>query len=258
MLDSWNPTQYHRFADQRQRPAADLLARIPLSAPRIVYDLGCGSGKSTVLLAERWPEAAITGVDSSAEMLAAARRALQAIELVEADLADWSPPAPADVLYSNATLQWLDDHAALFPRLFAGLRKGGWLAVQMPRNHAEPSHQAMLEAAEAGPWRERLWPHLRPSPVGAPESYHRILAPLASLVDIWETTYLHVLEGPNPVVEWTKGTALKPLLDALEGSWREGFEAAYRERIAAAYPPETDGRTLFPFRRLFILAERGS
>jgi trans-aconitate 2-methyltransferase len=255
-LDSWNPAQYHRFADARQRPAADLLARIPLAAPKAICDLACGSGKSTALLAERWPGATITGVDSSPAMLAAARLALPAIAFVEADIATWSPPQPLDLLFSNATLQWLDDHRTLFPRLLADLSPGGWLAVQMPRNHDQPSHQAMLAAAEAGPWRDSLRPLLRPSPVGAPESYHALLAPLAAQIDIWETTYLHVLTGRDPVVEWTKGTALKPLLDTLEEPWRKAFEADYRARVAKAYPPEADGRTLFPFKRLFILAER--
>jgi trans-aconitate 2-methyltransferase len=258
ILDSWNPAQYHRFADARQRPAADLLVRVPLAAPKAIYDLGCGSGKSTVLLRERWPGASITGIDSSPAMLAAARRELPALGFVEGDIATWSPPQPADLIFSNAALHWLDSHRTLFARLFVNVAAGGWLAIQMPRNHDQPSHQAMVAAAEAGPWRDRLRPHLRPSPVGTPESYHTPLAPLAVEIDIWETTYLHVLTGRDPVLEWTKGTALKPLLDALESPWREAFEADYRARVAKAYPPEVDGRTLFPFKRLFILAKRAS
>ena len=255
ILDSWNPQQYHLYADERLRPAEDLLARIPLEAPTAVYDLGCGSGKATALLARRWPQARIAGIDSSPAMLATARAALPGVELVQADLGAWSAPGPADLLYSNAALHWLDDHPRLFARLMAGLRPGGVLAVQMPRNHDQPSHQAMLAAAADGPWRARLQPLLRPSPVAAPDSYHALLRPLARRLDIWETVYLHELFGENPVADWTKGTALKPLLDALAGEEHRKFEEAYRARVAAAYPPADSGSTLFPFRRLFIVAE---
>jgi len=255
-LDSWNPQQYHRYGDERQRPAVDLLAAIPLEAPAVVYDLGCGSGLSTAVLAQRWPGAAITGVDSSPAMLATARKALPELTFVEADIAGWSAPDPADLLFSNATLQWLGDHSGLLPRLMTQVRPGGMLAVQMPRNHGEPSHLAMLAAAEAGPWREKLWPLLRPSPVAPPETYHALLRPLAARLDIWETIYLHELSGENPVAEWTKGTSLKPLLDALEGGeQRRDFEADYRARVAEAYPVTASGHTLFPFRRLFLIAE---
>jgi len=236
----------------------DLLGRIPLEAPQRIYDLGCGSGKATALLHARWPGARVTGVDSSSAMLEAARREFPLLEFRQADLARWSPAEPADLLYSNAALHWLDDHPALFPRLMAALRPGGVLAVQMPRNHDQPSHLAMLAAAEAGPWLSVLRPLLRPSPVAAPAAYHALLRPLAQRVDVWETVYLHELRGGNPVAEWTKGTALKPLLDALDGPQRAGFEAAYRSRVASAYPPTASGETLFPFRRLFLVAERAA
>jgi trans-aconitate 2-methyltransferase len=256
-LDSWNPAQYAKFAGVRLRPALDLLARIDLEAPATVYDLGCGPGRITQLLAERWPRAEVVGLDASPAMLAVARRDFPALRFVEADLVAWTPAPPAHLLFSNAALHWLDDHARLLPRLLRQVRPGGQFAVQMPRNHDQPSHQAILAAAAAGPWRDRLAPLLRPSPVAPAERYYALLAPLARRLDIWETTYLQVLEGDNPVVEFTKGSALKPLLDALDSDMRFGFEAAYRGLIAAAYPAEADGRTLFPFRRLFILAERG-
>ena len=256
-MDSWNPGQYHRYADERLRPAGDLLSRVPLDDPRLVYDLGCGSGRATALLAWRWPGARITGIDSSAAMLAVARRDLPGVELVEGDVARWTPAEPANLLFSNAALHWLDDHARLFARLMTLLAPGGGLAVQMPRNHDQPSHQAMLATAGSGPWRERLARLLRPSPVSLPATYHALLRPLARRLDIWETTYLHELEGENPVAEWTKGTALKPLLDALAEPERSQFETEYRKRVAAAYPPADSGRTLLPFRRLFIVAERG-
>ncbi|HEY7140124.1 MAG TPA: trans-aconitate 2-methyltransferase [Methylomirabilota bacterium] len=256
LTPAWDPAKYLEFAGPRLRPALDLLARVPLPAPAAVHDLGCGAGNVTRLLAERWPAAHVTGIDGSAAMLETARAAAPGVTWVEADLATWRPPRPADLLFSNAALHWLDDHRALFPRLVADLAAGGVLAVQMPRNHGAPSHTEMVAAAEAGPWRERLRPALRARPVAEPAVYHDILAPHVSRLDIWETEYLHVLEGPNPVVEWTRGSALKPLLDRLQEPERSGFLADYSTRIARAYPARPDGRTLFPFRRLFIVAVR--
>jgi trans-aconitate 2-methyltransferase len=244
------------FAGPRLRPALDLLARVPLAQPGAVYDLGCGAGNVTRLLAERWPAAAVTGVDGSTAMLDAARAAAPAVTWVHADLGTWGPPRPADLLFSNAALHWLDDHGRLFPRLVAELAPGGALAVQMPRNHGAPSHTEMVAAAGAGPWRERLRPALRARPVAEPAVYHDILRPHVSQLDIWETEYLHALEGDNPVVEWTRGSALKPLLDALVEPERSAFLAEYSGRIARAYPRRPDGRTLLPFRRLFIVAVR--
>ncbi len=252
----WDPAQYLRFAGPRLQPALDLLARIPLAAPAAVYDLGCGAGNVTRLLRARWPDAAVTGVDASPAMLQAAAAAAPGVRFVQADLAAWGPPAPADLVFSNAALHWLDHHATLLPRLLGHLGPGGVLAVQMPRNHDAPSHTGMVAAAEAGPWRTRLQPLLRRAPVAPPAVYHDILAPHAGRLELWETEYLHVLEGESPVVEWTRGSALKPLLDALEPPEREGFLADYAARMAAAYPRRPDGRTLFPFRRLFILAVR--
>jgi trans-aconitate 2-methyltransferase len=252
----WNPSIYLKFAGERLRPALDLVARIDMDAPGAIIDLGCGAGNVTRLLAERWPGSVVTGVDSSAEMLAEARARQPDLGWIEADLAAWSPERPVDVLFSNAALHWLDDHQALFPRLVQGLRPGGILAVQMPRNHDQPSHQAMVTAAEAGPWYDRLRPHLRTRPVAPPDAYADILCPVSSFIDIWETVYWHVLEGDNPVVEWTKGTALRPLLGALHGEERTAFLGDYAARVEHAYPRRDDGSTLFPFRRLFIVARR--
>jgi trans-aconitate 2-methyltransferase len=267
-VPSWDPDQYLKFTDHRMRPALDLLAQVPLADPRSVYDLGCGPGTITRLLAERWPNARVVGVDSSADMLAKARmeapRANARIESAsvafeQADIVHWSPPAPADLLFSNATLHWLDDHAALLPHLAAQLAPGGVLAIQMPDNRASPSHLLMDEAVAAGPWHARL-ARLRPvyGAMQSPDAYYRMLAPVTAQVDIWETTYLHVLPesagGDSPVVEWTKGTALRPYLDALEEPERTAFLAAYAARIAAAYPKQPDRRTLLPFKRIFIVA----
>jgi trans-aconitate 2-methyltransferase len=256
LTPGWDPAKYLEFAGPRMRPAVDLLGRVPLDAPAVVYDLGCGAGNVTRLLAERWPAAAVTGVDGSAAMLATARAAAPALSWVEADLGTWRAPRPADLLFSNAALHWLDDHPRLFPRLMGELAPGGVLAVQMPRNHGAPSHTEMVAAAEAGPWRERLRPLLRACPVAEPSVYHDTLAPHVSRLDIWETEYLHALEGDNPVAEWTRGSALKPLLDGLEEPHRSAFLAEYSARIARAYLPRVGGQTLFPFRRLFIVAVR--
>lgn len=255
-MSTWDPTQYLAFGSERAQPALDLLARVPLEAPGSVYDLGCGAGNISRALQARWPGARITGIDGSPEMLERARTESTGIDWVEADMNDWRPSAPADLVYSNAALHWLDDHEALFAHLMAQLAPGGFLAVQMPRNWLAPSHTNITETVQEGPWRERLEPLLRPSPSHAPDVYYDILAPLSASLAIWETEYCQVLEGENPVAEFVKGTQLKRFLDALDEPLRSEFEGAYRERILAAYPKRTDGKTLFPFRRLFILASR--
>ncbi len=253
-MASWDPAQYLKFADHRLRPALDLLARIPEIGPGAVYDLGCGPGNITRLLAERWPAAGVTGVDSSPDMLEKARAEAPGVAFVQADLNHWSPPRQVELVFSNATLQWLDGHQTLFPRLMSFVTPGGVLAVQMPRNFAAPSHTLLRETVEDAPWRGRLAKLQRHDPVAPPQAYHRLLAPHAATLDIWEVEYLQRLAGPNPVAEWTRGTALRPFLDALGPADREAFLADYTRRVAAAYPREADGTTLFPFRRLFIVA----
>lgn len=251
---AWDPGQYLKFADHRLRPAVDLLNRIDLDQPREVYDLGAGAGNVTRLIKERWPDAHVTGIDDSEDMLAKAAATAPAITWQRADLATWRPSRPADLIYSNAALHWLPAHDRLFPTLLGALAPGGVLAVQMPRNFGARSHTAISEAALAGPWRATLEPLLRPAPVADPDFYYGVLAARAAALDVWETEYLQVLEGPDPVKEWTKGTWLKPLLDALREPERSRFEAAYAALVAQAYPRRTDGRTLFPFRRLFLVA----
>jgi trans-aconitate 2-methyltransferase len=250
----WDPALYLRHAGPRLRPGIDLISRVALDAPRRIVDLGCGTGDLTALLAERWPAARVVGLDASPEMLDLARARHPGIEWVRADLAGWRPPDPVDLVFSNAALHWLDGHERLLPRLLDALAPGGVLAVQMPRNFAAPSHRAIAEVAEAGPWRERLRPLVRVEPVWPPERYHRLLRPLSARLEVWETEYFHLLEGPDPVFEWVSGTALRPLMSALEEPERSAFGAAVRERLAIAYPPEPDGTTLFPFRRLFLVA----
>ncbi len=251
----WDPAQYLRFGDQRLRPAVELLARVDLESPRRVYDLGAGTGNVTALLRQRWPAGELTGVESSPAILAQARAAHPEIEWQEADLATWRAPGPADVIYSNAALHWLAGHDRVFPALLGMVAPGGVLAVQMPRNFGAPSHALIAEAVRGGPWRKVLEPLLRPAPVLEPGWYFDLLAPHAAALDIWETEYLHVLEGESPVKEWTKGSALVPLLEALPEAQRDPFEARYADLLGEAYPRRADGRTLFPFRRLFIVAQ---
>ena len=253
---SWNPAQYLKFADHRLRPALDLLGRISAENPESVVDLGCGPGNITEWLRRRWPKASIIGVDSSAEMLASAREKHPGLDWEAADIEQWMPRVQVDVLYSNAALQWLDHHRALFARLYAALAQGGVLAVQMPRNFDQPSHVLMRQAAQEGPWRDRLTPLLRPSPVAPPADYWRMLRPLGAAVDIWECDYLQPLSGDDPIVQWMMGTTLRPLLSVLSEMERDAYLGVYRDLVSAAYPRESDGTVLFPFRRVFILATR--
>jgi trans-aconitate 2-methyltransferase len=260
---TWSPQRYLEFADLRMRPAVDLLARVPAGAPRTVADLGCGAGNITKLLAERWPGAAIVGVDSSAPMLDKARAALAGtanVRFEERNLTTWTPDTPVDVVYSNATLHWLDGHAELFPRLMSALAPGGVLAVQMPTNFGTPSHSSVAAIAQSERWRARIGDLVRETPVAEAADYVRWLAAATTSLDVWETTYQQRLaprdDGEHPVVAFVSGTWLVPYFDRLadDPPSREAFLREYRERIARAFPPEADGTTLFPFRRLFIVA----
>jgi trans-aconitate 2-methyltransferase len=254
----WDPGQYMAFADHRARPAVDLLGRVPVERPARVYDLGCGTGNITRLLCARWPEAEVVGVDLSEDMLAKARETAPAARFETGDLAAWSPAAPPDVIYSNAALHWIDAHDRLFPRLFAALAPGGALAVQMPRNFQAPSHVMMRQLAATGRWAAKLHGALPDDPVAPPQHYYDLLAPLAARLDIWEVEYLQVLEGDDPVLSWVRGTALRPALARLDAAEAAAFEATYAAGLRDAYPRRPDGRTLFPFRRLFIVAQRAA
>lgn len=254
-MSGWDPSHYARFADERLRPAIDLLARVSQDAPHRIYDLGCGTGPATRLLRDRWPEAVVVGVDNSPAMLHRATEQLPGIEWVRKDLEGWQPPWRADLIYSNAALHWLPDHATLFPRLMSYIAPGGFLAVQMPNNFSAPSHTLLADTIQAGAWRVRLAPLFRPAPVHPISLYYKLLAPLAQSLDLWETEYLHVLEGIDPVKEWIKGSWLKPILDALDASARNLFENQYANSLRNAYPPSANGVTLFPFKRLFVVAQ---
>jgi trans-aconitate 2-methyltransferase len=250
----WNPSIYMAFGDERTRPAVELVARIRSENPARVIDLGCGPGNSTAVLAARWPDAKLEGLDSSPDMLTQARRSDLRAEWIEADLASWSAQEKYSVIFSNATLQWLDDHRALIPRLMTFIEQGGAFAFQVPHNMNAPSHVLMREAAAAGPWETKL-KNVREVAVLSPADYFEIFAACGAQTDIWETEYLHVLEGEDAVYKWVSATGLRPFVQALDGDERDAFVANYKRRLNRAYPPRQDGKTLFPFKRLFAVAQ---
>jgi trans-aconitate 2-methyltransferase len=258
----WNPRQYLKFGDHRLRPGLELLDRIQGGSPRLIYDLGCGTGKLTRLLAERWPLAQVIGVDHSKEMLERAGAEKSTVQWIEADLRDWQPESPPDLIFSNATLQWLEGHKDLFPRLLALLKTDGTIAVQMPLSWDMPSHVLMRAVLKEG--------HKGSGPLGADalyktaarkwveeaETYYDLLATNGAHVDLWKTEYLQLLTGDDPVFEWVKGTGLRPILNGLDDVQRPLFLAEYQNCLRVAYPQRDDGSTLYPFRRLFMVATK--
>lgn len=253
-MPAWDDEQYLRFANQRTRPAGELLSRVPSTEPGYVIDLGCGPGNSTALLRSRWPRARVVGVDSSAEMLERARADWSDGEWIQADAATFRAATPADVLFSNALLQWLPNHAELFVNLCHQVRPGGILAVQVPRNFDEPSHRLMHQID--GPWNSRFAELRRPSPVHAPAFYYDTLAPHCDTIDVWQTTYEQVMPDASSIVEWVKGTGIRPYLAKLTPTEQSEYLTAYTQAIDGAYPPRVDGMRLFSFHRLFIVAHR--
>jgi len=251
----WSAGQYLKFEDERTRPARNLLAEVPLAAPRYCVDLGCGPGNSTALIAARFPEARIVGVDTAPDMLRAARERLPGATFVEADVATWQADAPADLLFANAVFQWVPGHLAVLERLMGALAPGGVLAVQMPDNLGEPSHLLMEETARSGPFADAFaGKTIRREALPAPRTYVERLAPLAAKVEVWHTIYQHRLADAAAIVEWVKGTGLRPYLDPLPQERRAAFLEAYTARIAEAYPPLAAGGVLLAFPRLFMVA----
>ncbi|CAA9330126.1 MAG: Trans-aconitate 2-methyltransferase [uncultured Nocardioidaceae bacterium] len=257
MTHAWDPSTYLAYADERGRPFLDLLARVHASEPQRVVDLGCGPGTLTGLLARRWPGAEVVGVDSSAEMVAAAEGAAEraaGVRYVAGDLRSWRPDGPVDVLVTNATLQWVPGHLDLLPDLLGHVAPGGWFALQVPGNFGEPSHTRRHEL-EADP---RFAPHLsgvEGPRAHDPEVYLERLLALGCSVDVWETTYLHLLTGSDAVFHWAVGTGARPTLQALPGELRHEFEDEFRRALRSAYPPGEHG-TVLPFRRVFAVAQK--
>ncbi len=257
MAHAWDAEHYLRFSDARTLPAIDLLSRIGLSAPRLVVDLGCGPGNSTAPLKARWSQAAITGIDSSVDLLDAARRDHPGIDFVKGDIANWRASEPVDVVFANASLQWVGGHDRLVPHLFDQVAPGGVLAVQMPRNHDFATHRLMRQVAAEGDWRARLEGAREPSPVKPPEFYYDLLAPRAADFTIWETNYIQVMDGVAAIIAWLHGTGLRPFLARLTEAERPVFLERYAALLAEAYPAQADGKILLPYPRLFFIATKG-
>lgn len=255
----WDPAAYLRFAGERARPFADLLARVRHEAPSLVVDLGCGEGALTASLARRWPAARVIGVDSSAEMLAAAAAHADGdrVSFERADIRDWEPDGPVDVVVTNAVLHWVPGHGELLARWATRLAPGGELALQVPGNFRAPTHALLAELCRSPRWSARAAAHApRPDAVLDPVGYLEVLAGAGLDADVWETTYTHVLAGPDPVLEWVRSTVLRPVLAVLDGAEREDLTAAYAAVLRRAYPPRSDGSTLLPFRRVFAVGRR--
>lgn len=253
-MPSWDPALYLQFDDHRARPFHDLLARVGARAPRRVVDAGCGPGHLTGLLAQRWPDARVTGFDSSPEMVAAARE--RGVDAERADIADWTPAPDTDVVVTNAVLQWVPGHAALLPGWLAALPPGAWFALQVPGNLSAPSHALVRELLHEPRWAGTVDLHDETA-VPEPSAYAELFAASGASADVWETTYVHRLTGPDPVLEWINGTALRPVRDALAPDDYARLRAELAPRLRAAYPARPDGTTWFPFRRIFAVARTG-
>ena len=256
-MTDWDPGLYMRFEDERMLAARDLLARVPISAPSIVYDLGCGPGNSAELLSRRFPDAEITGLDTSDAMLAHARTRVPLARFIKQDIAEWAPPDEPHLIFANAALQFLPSHHTLFPRLAGMLARGGAFAAQMPMTARESSHALMRMVAAEGPWSSRLVPIAKTQPLIASfEDYYEWLRPVASRIDIWMTTYVHAFDGAEGISDWFAGSALQPFLERLSDDERCEFLARYRDGLRTAYPAQLDGRVLLTYPRLFIVASR--
>jgi trans-aconitate 2-methyltransferase len=255
----WNPNLYRRFEDERTRPAVELLARVPLASASVAFDLGCGPGNSTELLVERFPTARVVGIDTSPAMVSSAAERLPQARFELADAARWEPDSrePPDLIFANATLQWVPDHARLLPRLFSLLAPGGVLAIQMPDNHQEPTRRLMRELAARAPWNAFLGnAEQARTPLLSSAGYYDLLVTEAARVDVWHTIYQHPMASAAAIIEWLQATGLRPFMAPLSVELRASFLAQYQALIAAAYEPRADGRRLLAFPRLFIVAQR--
>ena len=256
VTEDWNASAYRRFEAERSRAAADLLARVPTGARRGIVDLGCGPGNSTQLLAERYPESEIVGLDASPDMLVSARARLPRLTFAQGDVADWRG-GPADLIFANAVLHWVPNHIAIMARLVRRLTPLGCLAVQMPDNEDEPTHVLMREIASEPRFRDKLARAAAGrETIGSFADYDAALSPLCDDIDMWRTVYVHRLDGPDAIVAWVESAGLRPFLAPLMSEERAAFLARYRAAIAGAYPPRPGGGALLPFPRLFIVASR--
>ncbi|WP_120498083.1 trans-aconitate 2-methyltransferase [Kiloniella sp. EL199] len=257
MKNDWSTDQYLQFEDLRTRPAYELLSRIGINEPQQVVDLGCGPGNSTELLQRRFPSAAISGVDSSPKMLEEAKKRLPDVTFPLDDIAIWKPKKKVDVIFANASLQWVTGHHDLVPHLMKHLNVGGFLAVQMPDNLSEPTHVLMRETASEGPWAEKLSEAVKSREIiGSSADYYNWLADQSEVIDIWHTSYEHVLADANAIVDWVKSTGLRPFLNPLNDQERKAYLEQYLDKIKQAYKPLKDGRVLLTFPRLFIVAQK--
>ena len=254
-MPAWDPNQYARYSDERSRPFFDLTGRIRFEQPEYVVDLGCGSGELTATLAERWPGARVEGIDSSPAMLEKAATYSDRVRFSQGNIPEWEPSTPVDIVVSNAALQWVDGHIDLLPRLVRAINIGGILAFQVPGNFECPSHVLLRELRQSSRWKAALGADSVRLGSHDPADYLDTLAGSGCEVDAWETTYLHVLSGPNAVLEWVKGTDLRPVLDLLDEEQTPQFLAEYGALLQDAYP-ERDYGTVFPFRRIFVVARR--
>jgi trans-aconitate 2-methyltransferase len=248
----WNVDQYSKFIDERTRPAAELLARISLETVSQAVDLGCGPGNSTALLKQRWPNANIIGVDNSDEMLAAARKEHPDLTFVHADISQWEPPSSVDLIFSNAAFQWVPNHEKLLARLARFLNKGGFLAMQVPNNHEEPTHTSMRRVATNHNWSVDLSQVRQQPPVLPAQAYYDILSPHLKAVDIWETRYFHLMDSFAEIAEWLKGTGLRPFLAPLRDDEKERLIHLYTQELEKLMQRQADGKVLLPFPRLFV------